>query len=417
MANINVVIITIGDELLIGQTIDTNSAWMAQRLNDIGIEVIRRVAVADMADDIKIALDEEITRADVILVTGGLGPTSDDITKPFLCDYFGGNLVVDEKVLAHVKQIFSKRNRPILERNLKQAEVPDNCEVLFNRMGTAPGMLFKKDGKIIISMPGVPFEMMAIMEDGVIPYLQQNYISDALVHRTILTAGEGESFIAERIIDLEEALPKHIKIAYLPSPGLVKLRLTGRGVAKEKLIQELTLRQEEIANRLENIVVSLHDIPFEQILGQSLLEKNLKLGLAESCTGGYIGHTITQVVGSTQYFMGGIVCYNEEVKTGILGVSSSTIEKHGVVSEQTAIEMARGALKVLGCDCALSVTGLLGPAMDTDEVPLGTVWMAIVDKDNVKTKDFLFQYDRLRNKDLALQMGMLMIWKFINGKL
>lgn len=417
MANIKVVIITIGDELLIGQTIDTNSAWIAQRLNELGIEVSRRVAVADDAWDIRNALDEEIPRADAILITGGLGPTSDDITKPLLTEYFGGKLVLDERVLVHVKEMFSKRNRPFLDRNLKQAEVPDNCRVLFNRVGTAPGMLFTKGNKVIISMPGVPFEMMAIMEDEVIPFLHRHFPSDALIHRTILTAGEGESFIAERIADIEATMPEHIRLAYLPATGMVKLRLTGRSDAKETLAKELDTKQQEIADRLNDIVVSLYDIPFEQILGQSLLTKKLTLGLAESCTGGYIGHTITQVAGASQYFKGGIICYNEDIKEDLLGVSSHTLETMGVVSEQTAMEMAKGALNVLKCDCAFGITGLLGPATDADKEPVGTVWMAVADKNRTITKEFRLHYDRPRNKDMALQMSMLMIWKFVNGKI
>jgi nicotinamide-nucleotide amidase len=417
MSNTRAIIITIGDELLIGQTIDTNSAWMAQRLNDIGVDVIRRVAVGDVAEEMKHALDEEIKAADIILLTGGLGPTADDITKPFLREYFGGEMVVDERVLAHVKSIFEVRKRPFLERNIKQAEVPDTCKVMFNRMGTAPGMLFEVDGKAIIAMPGVPFEMMAIMEDEVIPYLRQHYTSDAIVHQTILTAGEGESFIAEKIKELEEALPAHIKLAYLPSPGTVKLRLTAKGAAKDKLIKEVTLRQEEIANRLEHIVVSMRDVPLEQVLGESLVTKGLTIGLAESCTGGYVSHLLTQVVGSSQYFKGAIVCYLREVKENILGVKHSTLKAHGAVSEETAIEMAKGALKVLNTDVAISITGLLGAGGEDDNVPIGTVWMAAVSKDEVKTKQYRFFYDRPRNKDIAVQSAMLMAWKFINGKL
>lgn len=417
MSNIKATIVTIGDELLIGQTIDTNSAWMAQRLNDLGIDVTRRVAVGDDALQIKKALDEEIPNCQVLLLTGGLGPTADDITKPLLCEYFGGKMVVNEEVLAHVLEIFEKRKRPMLERNLKQAEVPDSCTVLRNRIGTAAGMLFEKDNTWIISMPGVPFEMMAIMEDEVIPRLQQNFASDALLHRCIITAGEGESFIAEKIQDLEDALPKHIKLAYLPSPGIVRLRLTGRSNDKLALTKELTMRQEEIANRLESIVVSLHDLPMEQILGKALLANEARLGLAESCTGGYIAHLITQIMGSGGYFNGSIVCYQNEIKQQLLDVSKKTLDKYGAVSEETAIEMAKGALKALNATISLSVTGLLSAGGEDDKVPVGTVWMAVADKREVKTKEFKFHYDRPRNKDMAVQMGMLMVWKFLNNKL
>ncbi|HXS36311.1 MAG TPA: CinA family nicotinamide mononucleotide deamidase-related protein [Flavipsychrobacter sp.] len=417
MSNIQASIITIGDELLIGQTIDTNSAWIAQRLNDLGIDVIRRVAVGDEKSAIWNALDEELSKVSLVLITGGLGPTSDDITKPLLCEYFGAKMKVDEKVLQHLKEIFTKRNRPFLERNLKQAEVPDNCTVLFNKMGTAPGMWFEKDEKVVISMPGVPFEMMGIMEDGVIDRLQQRFTSDALLHRSIVTAGEGESYIADKIEDLENALPPHIKLAYLPGYGSVKLRLTGRGNDKLRLANELQLRQEEIANRLENIVVALDDLPLEYILGKCFIERGLTLGLAESCTGGYIAHYITQVMGSAGYFNGSIVCYQESVKEDVLGVKRETLEKYGVVSEETAVEMVLGAREVLKSDYSFAVTGLLSAGGESDRVPVGTVWMAVADKNNVKTKRHQFHYDRQRNKELATQMGMLMIWKMLNNKL
>jgi nicotinamide-nucleotide amidase len=417
MANIKASIITIGDELLIGQTIDTNSAWIATHLNEIGIDVQRRVAVGDDATAIRTALDAELSYSDIVLITGGLGPTADDITKPFLCKYFGAKLVVNEQVLEHVRTLFVQRNRPFLERNLKQAEVPDNCTVLHNRIGTAPGMWFEKQGKVIVSMPGVPFEMIAIMEDGVLPKLQQRYTSDALLHVSVITSGEGESFIAEKIQDLENALPAHIKLAYLPSPGMVKLRLTGRGDNKERLIEELKLRQEEIANRLENIVIAMEDMPMEYILGKALVQHNTKLGLAESCTGGYMAHLITQVQGASGYFQGSMVCYQNEIKERILGVEKGIIDQYGVVSEETAIEMARNTLKVLDSDISLSVTGLLSPGANDAQVPVGTVWMAVAGKQQIKTKKFRFHYDRHLNKELAAQMGMLMIWKFLNNKL
>lgn len=417
MSNTRATIITIGDELLIGQVIDTNSAWMAQRLNELGIDVQRRVAVADDGAAISKALDEEIPRADIILMTGGLGPTADDITKPLLCEYFGGKMVVNEKVLEHVKDIFSRRNRPFLERNLKQAEVPDTCKVLFNKKGTAPGMLFEKDNTIIISMPGVPFEMMSVMEDEVLPLVQKRFAGDAILHGSIITAGEGESFIAERITDLENALPPHIKLAYLPVPGMVRLRLTGKGADKQQLFNELQLRQEEIANRIEDIVISLEDLPLEVILGKLLTEKNATLGLAESCTGGYIAHHMTQVMGSAGYFAGSIVCYQDYVKEEVLGVKKKTIEEHGAVSEETAIEMVEGARKKLKADYTLAITGVISPGGESDKVPVGTVWIAVADKENIKTKKFRFHYDRIQNKEIAVRSSMLMLWKLIQGKL
>ena len=414
MPKTKAVIITIGDELLIGQTIDTNSAWIAKQLNPLGIDVVRRVAVGDTEDAIRYALDEELPKADIILLTGGLGPTADDITKPLLCEYFGGKMIVDERVRTHVTDMFQRRNRPFLERNLKQAEVPDVCTVLFNRIGTAPGMLFHKDGKIVISMPGVPFEMVAIMEDEVLPLLKAKYISDAIVHKTIVTIGEGESFIAEKIEDIETALPKHIKLAYLPSPGLVKLRLTGHGDDKAVLEPEVARYQDKIAERLGNIVVAKEDLTIEEILGLSLKQKGKTLALAESCTGGYISHLITQIPGASEYFKGGVVSYLNEIKTSVLHVDAAIIEAHGVVSEQVASAMAQQVRNLLKSDYGFGVTGILGPGMEDGKVSLGTVWIAVSDGNETTTKQLKLFYDRIRNKESAATLGMMLMWKFIN---
>ncbi len=409
-------IITIGDELLIGQTIDTNSAWMAQQLNALGIDVRRRIAVGDSREAIIGALDEELPRNDLIFLTGGLGPTADDITKPLLAEYFGGKLVMNEDVLAHVKDIFTKRKRAMLDRNLKQAEVPDVCTVLFNKMGTAPGMWFEKEGKIVVSLPGVPYEMIHIMEEEVLPRLRITATTDAIVHRSIITAGEGESFIVEQITDLEDTLPPHIKLAYLPNAGMVRLRLTGHGPDEMRLIKEVEMRRDEIAARLEKIVVDLEDVPLEQILGKALAGQSLMLGLAESCTGGYIAHRITQIMGSAQYFMGSIVCYQESVKEEILGVKRRTIEHHCVVSEDVAKEMAEGARKALNADIGFGVTGLLSGSGE-NRVPVGTVCMACAKDGKTVSKTFHFHMDRLRNKELAVTNALLFIWKFVHDKL
>lgn len=417
MANIKATIITIGDELLIGQTIDTNSAWMAQQLNKLGIEVFRRVAVADKEADIQLALDEEIPRASIILITGGLGPTSDDITKPFLCKYFGGKLIVNHQVLEHVCKLFEKRNRPFLDINKKQAEVPDVCTVLFNEMGTAPGMLFEKDGKWIISMPGVPFEMQGIMTNEVLPRLKEHFKSDVIVHRNIITSGEGESFIADKLKDFEAALPDHIKISYLPAPGIVKLRLTGTGSNEKELTAEVDKLQAEIANILTPIVVSLQDISMQELLGKSLSERKATVSLAESCTGGYVSHLITQIQGSSSYFKGAIVPYHSELKNSIVGVKKTTLQEHTAISEETAIELAANTRRMFGTDYSLSVTGQLSHGGEDAHIPKGLVWMAVAGPEGVKTKKFQFHYDRLTNKEIAAQMGLLMLWKYMNGKL
>lgn len=417
MSNTKAVIITIGDELLIGQVIDTNSAWIAQQLNTIGIDVVRRVAVADTGDAIRKALDEESQNASLILLTGGLGPTADDVTKPLLCDYFGGKMIVDENVLAHVTNIFVSRNRPILEVNLKQAEVPNVCEVLFNRVGTAPGMWFEKEGKIFISMPGVPFEMKSIMEHEALPRIKERFTSSAIVHKTIVTVGEGESFIAERIKDLETALPSWIKLAYLPSPGLVRLRLTGRGDDLMRMTEQLDELKDRFAARLENIVVAKEDISIEKSVAGALKDKKLKIGLAESCTGGYIAHRLTEAPGASEFFMGSIVCYHVSVKENILGVSANTIKEFDVVSKEVAIEMAIGARDKLSADIGFGITGLLSESKGHSRKDPGTVWMAVASKDRVVAKEFRFFHDRTRNIEMAGTNGMAMIWKFTQGKI
>lgn len=415
MSNVAATIITIGDELLIGQVIDTNSAWIARHLNELGIDVLRRVAVGDDREAIWQALDEAIITPGVVIITGGLGPTADDITKPLLCDYFEGKLVIDERVLEHVKSLFAKRNRPFLERNMKQAEVPDNCTVLFNRMGTAPGMWFEEEDQVVISLPGVPFEMVWIMENEALPRLKQKFFSDAIIHRSVITAGEGESFIAVKIEDIEESLPRHIRLAYLPGAGMVKLRLTGRAADAVQLTKELETYQQQLAERLGPIVVALEDIPLEEILGRWFKANKKTIGLAESCTGGFLAHHLTQVPGSSEYFTGCIVCYANSVKEQVLGVKKETIEQYGAISEQAAIEMVQGALRVLGTDYAFAVTGLMSPGGESYKTEVGTVWMAVADNDSVKTRKFWFPYDRARNKEMSVSMGMLMVWKFVTG--
>jgi len=416
MSEVKAVIITIGDELLSGRTVDTNAAWIAAQLNRQGIEVLRRVTVGDNAEAIRAALDEELPRASVCLLTGGLGPTADDVTKPLLCAYFGGRMVVNEDVLAHVAALFRKRNRPFLDSNRRQAEVPDVCTVLHNSLGTAPGMWFEQDGKVIVSMPGVPYEMMGLMEDEVLPRLRQRYFSDVIVQRCIITAGEGESFIAERIKDLEAALPQHIHLAYLPQPGMVHLWLTGKGQDERQLIREVELYQREIAGRIEELVIALEDITLEQLLGKAFISMGKTLGLAESCTGGMIAHKLTEVMGAAGYFQGSIVCYQEHVKERVLGVRHETIARHHVVSEAVAEEMAAGARQVLRSDYGFGITGLLSPG-DDESVPVGTVYMAVTDGQRTVVRRLQLQYDRIRNKEIATRMAMVLIWKFIHGKL
>ncbi len=363
MENIRTSIITIGDELLIGQVIDTNSAWIAQELNKIGAWVHRRVAVGDIWNEIWQALDDESTTSDVILITGGLGPTSDDITKPLLCKYFGGTMVMHEETLAHVTYLFEhvfKRPMPLLDSNRKQAEVPDVATVLKNYVGTAPGMLFEKNGKIFISMPGVPHEMKTIMEKHVLPLLKQRFELPYIGHRTLLTAGIGESFLAERIKHFESSLPQHIRLAYLPNYGMVRLRLTAQG-KKETTEKELDETFSILKNEVKDVLAIDEDIPFEILLGRLLKEKNRTVSTAESCTGGNIAHLITSVAGSSDYFKGSVVSYNNSIKENVLHVSNETLRSVGAVSEETVKEMVKGVLNIMQTDYAAAVSGIMGP--------------------------------------------------------
>lgn len=407
------IIITIGDELLIGQTIDTNSAFIAQQLNTAGIHVKRRLAIADEKNAIREAIDESIVNADLLFLTGGLGPTADDITKPTLAEYFDTNLVMNETVLKHVQQIFAKRNRPFLERNKKQAEVPENCQILFNRLGTAPGMWFEKDGRIIISLPGVPFEMQTIMEEEVMPRLKERFKGNFIYHKTMMTVGLGESFIAEKILDIETSLPAHIHLAYLPTPGFVKLRLTAESNDKAALETEVNVWAELIQQRLGNSVAAMEDISLEEIVAKALSEHRLTLSLAESCTGGYIANQITNLNGSSVYFNGSIISYANIVKEDILLVPKETLMTVGAVSEATVIQMAEEVRRKLKSDIGIGISGILGPGGATDEKPVGLVWIAIANKDKTETREFHFLYDRLRNKQLASNAVMNMIRLFV----
>jgi nicotinamide-nucleotide amidase len=409
-------IITIGDELLIGQVIDTNSAWMAQELNKAGIWVKRRVAVGDNRNDIWQALDEESKHADIILITGGLGPTADDITKPLLCEYFGGKLIVDEKVLAHVKYLFEKvfkRTPPFLDRNLKQAEVPDVCTVLHNERGTAPGMWFEKEGKVYVSMPGVPQEMKGLMTDEVLPRLKTHFKMSAIVSRTLLTFGIGESFLAERIKDFEEALPANIKLAYLPNYGMVRLRLTGTAGDETIIAPQVETQFNTLIKLLPDVLVTDKDEPMEKVIGKLLLARKKTMATAESCTGGYIAHRITVNAGSSEYFKGSIVSYANEVKEGILAVPHEYFTTVGAVSEKVVKGMVIGVLKEIKADYAIAVSGIMGPGGATPEKPVGMVWVAVGNKEKITTQLFNFRFDRARNIEITAMNALNLLRKFI----
>jgi nicotinamide-nucleotide amidase len=390
-------IITIGDEILIGQIVDTNSAWMARHLNEVGIRVKQISSVSDDREHILKALAEAHKRADIILITGGLGPTKDDITKKTIAAYFGVGLVENAAALDNVTRIFAKYNRPLLEVNRLQAQVPENCEVILNKNGTAPGMWFNHEGKIYVSMPGVPFEMMYMMEEEVIPKLRSTLKLPVIIHKTILTAGEGESFLADRIADIEDSLPPYIKLAYLPKLGQVRLRLSGEGDDEAILKRKVNEYAEQITKRVGSFVVAQEDIPLEKVILNLMAEKGLKLSVAESCTGGYISHLFTQHAGSSEVFLGGAVTYSNEMKEQLLGVKKETMEKYGAVSGEVVTEMVEGALRNFGSDYAIAVTGIAGPGGGSDEKPVGTVWIAAATNGKTQIKKFTFGNKRIQN--------------------
>ncbi|MFN9665781.1 MAG: competence/damage-inducible protein A [Bacteroidota bacterium] len=395
-------IITIGDELLIGQVIDTNSAWIAGELNQIGILLKHRIAVGDQAGDIRAALDAESKRASIVILTGGLGPTADDITKPVLCEYFGGKMLTHEPTLRHIEMIFQQvLKRPMIERNIRQADVPDVCTVLHNERGTAPGMLFKKDDVWYVSLPGVPHEMKWLMKEKVLPLLQEHFDTGVVLHRTLLTAGVGESFLAEMIADIENNLPAHIKLAYLPNYGMVRLRLSGWGTEKETLEQEILHHFNLLKERVADHLITDEDIPLEKAVGQLLKRNNATVTTAESCTGGYIAHLLTSHAGSSAYYKGSIICYDNQIKTKLLGVTASSLQEHGAVSASTVEQMAAAARLLMEADYAIAVSGIMGPDGATAEKPVGLVWMAVASAKGVKSQEMRFRFDRKRNIELT----------------
>lgn len=410
-------IITIGDELLIGQVIDTNSAFIAQQLNKIGITIKHRVAVGDSEQDIWNALETESKTSNIIIITGGLGPTADDITKPLLCKYFGGKMIVDEATLNHVKYLFKTvLKRPMIERNTKQAEVPDVCTVLKNEVGTAPGMMFEKNGVLFFALPGVPHEMKWITENHIIAILQNQYSNNFIEHRTVLTAGVGESFLAEKLIDFENNLPKNISLAYLPNYGMVRLRLTGNSNDKAELLQAINSQFTNLKSILNKEIICDEDLPLEVIIGNLLKQSNKTVATAESCTGGYISHLITSVAGSSAYYEGSIVSYSYAAKENLLNVEKNILEKYGAVSQETVTQMVTNLVKLMNTDYGIAVSGIMGPGGATDDKPVGTVWIAVASKIKVQTKQLRFRFDRKKNIELTAANALLLLRELIVDK-
>ncbi len=402
-------IITIGDEILIGQIVDTNSAWMAQQLNLIGVKVKQITSVSDDADHIIEALGHAEKRVKVIFITGGLGPTKDDITKITLAKYFKMGFRRDEETLAHIEVIFERLGRPMIESNSMQADVPDGCLVIQNKNGTAPCMWFEQNGIIIVSMPGVPFEMMYLMEEEILPRLKKTLNLPCIVHKTILTAGIGESFLAVEIEPVEDSLPGHIKLAYLPKLGQVRLRLSGMGDNEELLKQEIELYAQRIISLIKPYVVVEDDIALEKAVLNVMEAEGLTLSTAESCTGGYIAHLITKHPGSSVVYKGGAVVYADELKESSLGVLSETIQNYGAVSEQTVTEMVKGALSRFNTDYAIAVTGIAGPSGEMPGKPVGTVWIAVSGKNRTIAKQFKFGNKRMQNIERSASAALMLL--------
>lgn len=397
MKPVLVEILAIGDELLYGQTMDTNSHWISIELDKVGFKIIRRTTIGDREEQILTALGEAEQRADIVLITGGLGPTSDDLTKPCLAKYFNCEVAINEEALVDVTAFFKSRGRELTEVNRQQAALPVCCTKITNAIGTAPGMWFDKHGKVFVSMPGVPHEMKKMMSEIIIPRLKEKFKTPELYHQMIRTAGIGESFLAEKIAAWEKALPPHIKLAYLPSLGEVKLRLTAVGDSKEKIVAEVKELVDQLQPLAGEYIYGYTDEPLEVVIGKILREKKLKLSIAESCTGGYLSHLITSVPGSSEYYLGSMIPYDYEIKMRQLGVRPETLEKYGAVSEPTIIEMANSVRAKFNADIGVATSGIAGPGGATPDKPIGTVWIAYSDRKHTVTRLLKLSSDRLLN--------------------
>ena len=390
-------IITIGDELLIGQTIDTNSAWMGAELSKAGFDVYRITSVHDRREDIIYALTEATGKTDVILITGGLGPTSDDITKLTLCEFFNTHLVMNNEVLSMIEEMMKLRSFSMNDNYRRQAEVPESCRVLKNAAGTAPGMWFEKDGTVFVSMPGVPHEMKYLMTEIVLPELNKRFTSQIIIHKNIMTYGTFEAKLAEILTDFEAGLPGSLKLAYLPASGVIKLRLTGTGSDYNYLSNLINDQVSKLYKTIPEFIYGEDEESLEMVIGKLLKSKNKSVSTAESCTGGEIAHLLTSVAGSSAYYKGSIIAYENSIKTKLLGVQDYIITKYGAVSENTVKEMAVGVRNVLDTDYAVATSGIAGPDGGTGEKPVGTIWIAVDSERGTVCEKRVFGNDRLTN--------------------
>jgi len=402
-------LLTIGDEILYGQIVDTNSQWMSAELSNAGIRVIRKTSVGDQENEILNAFAEAEKRADIVLITGGLGPTSDDLTKPCLANYFNCDIRMHPEALEEVTEFFKSRGRELTEINRQQAALPVCCEKISNKMGTAPGMWFQRNGKVFVSMPGVPHEMKRMMTDIVIPKLKATFTLPVIQHRVIRTAGIGESFLAEKIATWEKALPAHVKLAYLPGLSEVKLRLTSIGQNQEQLSKEADMLVNTLLPLAGEYVYGYGEDPLEVVIGNTLRQKKLTLSIAESCTGGYLSHLITSVPGSSDYFLGSIIPYAYDIKMRQLGVRPETLEKFGAVSEPTIREMANLVRAKFSTDIGVATSGIAGPGGATPDKAVGTIWIAYSDKHQTVARKLQLTKDRLINIKMTSAIVMNLI--------
>lgn len=411
----NVQIVTVGDELLIGQVVDTNSAWMGQELGKAGFQIIWKTTVGDVEKDMLEVINAAMNRVEIVLVTGGIGPTKDDITKKTLCKYFDSGMHFSEEVYENIMNLFHTSGRAINELTRNQALVPDKCTVIQNKVGTAPCTWFEKDGKILVSMPGVPYEMKWLMTNEIIPRLKKKFRQDVFIHhKTTWVSGFSESMLAITLTQFENELPPFIKLAYLPQPGLIRLRLSAYGNNEQQAEESITEQNEKLHRLLSGHILAEEDVSLEEQIGQALLSRKLMMGTAESCTGGRIAGMLTAIPGSSRYFTGSVVSYSNDVKRHVLGVSSESLSQYGAVSQSVVEQMASGAVRVLGCDCAVATSGIAGPDGGTPGKPVGTIWIAAAYKNKVVSECHHFTGIREMNIVRASNMALLLLLKLIS---
>ena len=402
-------LITIGDEILYGQILDTNSKWMSEELDAIGIRVIHKTTIGDNREDILGSFRDAQSRADLVLITGGLGPTSDDVTKPCLADFFGVPIEINDRALEELTALFAQWDREVTPTNQEQAMLPTNCTMVSNTLGSAPGMWFDENNSVFVSMPGVPHEMKKMMSDSIIPMIKERFNTPHIVHKLVRTTGIGESWLSDKISEWESHLPENIKLAYLPSVMEVKLRLTATGGSAKNLRSSIEIEKTKLVALIGKYVFGYDNDSLEGVVGQLLRNCKSTISTAESCTGGYLGHMITSVAGSSDYFLGGIVSYDNQIKSEVLGVNNATLQEFGAVSEETALEMAENVRKKFKADFGVSTTGVAGPSGGSKEKPVGTIWIGLADGKNTIAKRFSLSRERLINIQAAAKIALNMV--------